>query len=175
MDNATDCLWPRPQLCVSSAPVLMEIPLTKTLFNCTVKKQALHCKRTLIKLQQRDFHPRLEISRHTKYPQRCWDGKRKQGNTVVLRLYSAGDGSEFELNKMLLESEEKRWGSSYNLFSLFFSPFPLSFSLSLCPSVSLLLCATAYSHRETVGLCPLGEAGREQAGWGGVEEGDTWR
>lgn len=51
-------------------------------------------------------------------------------------------------------------------------PFLLSFYLSLFTfmSVSLPLCAKPYSHRETAGLCPVSEGGREGATLGGVEE-----
>lgn len=76
-------------------------------------------------------------------------------------------------------SKEKQGSSNDSLFP----PFPSIFHylLSWCLSVSLPLCAKAYSHRETAGLCPLGEAGREggsEKRWGrggsGGEEAQIW-
>lgn len=178
MDNATDCLWPRPQPCVSSAPVFMEIPLTKTLCNGTFKKQALNCKRTSIKLQYQDFHPFLQISRHKRH----WYWRGDTGKN-----WCFGDLGYTEhtreililwtkcVRSLCMQAEE----SSNDLLPPFLSPIPIPVSLSLCLSVSILLCTNAYSHRETVGLCPLvrlggrgcNEVGLKKGGYTGIIRG----
>lgn len=69
--------------------------------------------------------------------------------------------------------------SSNDLLPPFLSPIPIPVSLSLCLSVSILLCTNAYSHKETVGLCPLvrlggrgcDEVGLKKGGYMGIIRG----